>query len=128
MRSIAGVVSRHLELRRGFEVKPWRSFFNAVAMVIAAGRAARPGCAALAARGRPHAVVAGRLLKRDVHRLMLALTLTTVANVLVLIAPFTPLITALGGRFALRPPARRAHLGARSCWRRGHRLDACEVR
>ena len=32
--SIAGVVSRHLEAARGFEVTYWRSAFNALALVV----------------------------------------------------------------------------------------------
>ena len=37
MWSIAGVVSRHIEAARGFEVTFWRSFFNAVAMALLLG-------------------------------------------------------------------------------------------
>lgn len=37
MWSIAGVVSRHLEAARGFEVTFWRSAFNALALVILLG-------------------------------------------------------------------------------------------
>ena len=43
MWSIAGVVTRHLEAARGFEVTFWRSAFNALALVAAAGLAARAG-------------------------------------------------------------------------------------
>ena len=37
MWSIAGVVSRHLEAARGFEVTFWRSAFNALALVVLLG-------------------------------------------------------------------------------------------
>ncbi len=101
MWSIAGVVSRHIEAARGFEVTFWRSFFNAVAMLVmlfalrgpaALARSLRDGGAALWISGVCWAVM--------YTAFMLALTLTTVANVLVLIA-LTPLITALAARFAL---------------------------
>ncbi len=101
MWSIAGVVSRHIESARGFEVTFWRSFFNAVAMVVLLGvmrgpapllRSLREGGLTLWLSGLCWAVM--------YTAFMLALTLTTVANVLVLIA-LTPLITALAARFAL---------------------------
>jgi len=101
MWSIAGVVSRHIEAARGFEVTFWRSFFNAVAMVVLLGalrgpaplwRSLREGGRALWVSGLCWAVM--------YTAFMLALTLTTVANVLVLIA-LTPLITALASRFVL---------------------------
>ena len=37
MWSIAGVVSRHLEAARGFEITFWRSGFNALALVLMLG-------------------------------------------------------------------------------------------
>ena len=37
MWSIAGVVSRHFEAARGFEVTFWRSAFNALALVVMLG-------------------------------------------------------------------------------------------
>ena len=70
MWSIAGVVTRHLEAARSFEVTFWRSVFNALALARAADCAAR--AAALwrdAARGALAAVAVGRVLERDVHRL-----------------------------------------------------------
>ncbi|GMV47282.1 MAG: hypothetical protein AMXMBFR66_26800 [Pseudomonadota bacterium] len=101
MWSIAGVVSRQLEAARAFEVTFWRSAFNAVALL--------PLLAWL--RG-PEAVVA-RLRSGDAAlwlsglcwcvmytAFMVALTLTTVANVLITMA-LGPLFTALAARLAL---------------------------
>ncbi len=44
--SIAGVVTRHLEAARSFEVTFWRSLFNALALLGTAGPAARRGAVA----------------------------------------------------------------------------------
>jgi drug/metabolite transporter (DMT)-like permease len=105
--SIAGVVTRQLDAARSFEVTFWRSAFNSAALLVAL----------LAMRG------AG--LWRDIRRggmalwfsalcwavmytnFMLAITLTTVATVLVTMA-IAPLVTALFARVFLhhRLPAR----------------------
>ncbi len=97
MWSIAGVVTRHLEQARSFEVTFWRSFFTAVSLLLILpllrGRAVfaqmRQGGAAL--------FMSGLLWAGMFTFFMLALTLTTVANVLV-ISALTPLFTALGAR------------------------------
>nr|WP_293434286.1 DMT family transporter [Piscinibacter sp.] len=101
MWSIAGVVSRHIEAARGFEVTFWRSFFNAVAMVLLLGVLRGPAQLARSLReGGRTLWLSGLCWGVMYTAFMLALTLTTVANVLVLIA-LTPLITALAARFAL---------------------------
>lgn len=101
MWSIAGVVSRHIEAARGFEVTFWRSFFNAVAMVLLLGVLRGPVQLARSLReGGRTLWLSGLCWGVMYTAFMLALTLTTVANVLVLIA-LTPLITALAARFAL---------------------------
>ena len=95
--SSAGVVSRHLEAARGFEVTFWRSAFNALALLVAlpllrgAGlwRSLREGGRALWLSGLCWAVM--------FTAFMFALTLTSVANVLVTMA-IGPLITALFAR------------------------------
>jgi drug/metabolite transporter (DMT)-like permease len=87
MWSIAGVVTRHLEAARGFEVTFWRSAFNALALVVMLGWLRGP--AALwrrHARRRPRAVDVGPVLGVMYTAFMLALTLTTVANVLITMA------------------------------------------
>jgi len=105
--SIAGVVTRQLDAARSFEVTFWRSLFTA--------------CALLAAL----LVMRGGALWQDIRRggiglwssslcwsvmftnFMLALTLTTVATVLVTLA-IAPLVTAIFARLflQLRLPAR----------------------
>ena len=69
--SIAGVVTLQLESARSFEVTFWRSFFNALALLVLLLGWLR-GPARLARRcasGGSHALDLGRLLVRDVHRL-----------------------------------------------------------
>ena len=107
MWSIAGVVSRQLESAARFEVTFWRSAFNAVALLLAL----------LAIRGRALAVdlrtggvalwFSGLCWGVMYTNFMLALTLTTVATVLVTMA-IGPLVTALFSRVFLqhRLPAR----------------------
>ena len=100
MWSIAGVVTRHLDAARSFEVTFWRSGFNAAALFVAL------------------VLIRGRELRRDLRtgglalwfsglcwgimytNFMLALTLTTVATVLVTLA-IGPLVTALFSRIFL---------------------------
>jgi drug/metabolite transporter (DMT)-like permease len=99
--SIAGVVTRHLDSARSFEVTFWRSLFNALAMAVALtwmqGLSLWRGLFAaswpLWASGVCWAVM--------FTAFMVALTLTTAANVLVTIA-MGPLITAVCARFFLR--------------------------
>jgi len=98
--STAGVVSRHLEQARSFEVTFWRSFFTVLSLLVilplAKGRAVfarmRHGGAALWLLGLCWAGM--------FTFFMLALTLTTVANVLVTMA-LMPLFTALATRIFL---------------------------
>lgn len=98
--SIAGVVTRHLDAARSFEVTFWRSLFNALtlAVVLTAlrGLALWPGLLradrVLWASGLCWAVM--------YTAFMVALTLTTVANVLVTMA-IGPMLTALLSRVFL---------------------------
>ncbi|MDT7834735.1 DMT family transporter [Aquabacterium sp. OR-4] len=101
MWSIAGVVSRHFEAARGFEVTFWRSAFNVLALVVVLG------------------ALRGRALWRDLRHggwplwasglcwmvmytnFMLAITMTTVATVLITMS-IAPLLTALFSRVFLR--------------------------
>ena len=97
MWSIAGVVTRHLEQARSFEVTFWRSFFTALSLLVIL-----PMLGGRAAFTRMHhggraLVISGFLWAGMFTFFMLALTLTTVANVLV-ISALTPLFTALGAR------------------------------
>jgi drug/metabolite transporter (DMT)-like permease len=100
--STAGVVARQLEQARSFEVTFWRSLFNGVGLLVLLGWLRGPR--ALAARIRTGGGVlwASALCWSVMFTaFMVALTLTTVANVLVVMA-LSPLFTALLSRFVLR--------------------------
>ena len=107
MWSIAGVVTRQLEAARSFEVTFWRSFFTLVSLLVILpffqGRAVfakiRHGGRALWLSGVCWSVM--------FTAFMVALTLTTVANVLVTMA-LGPFITALMAQVFIghRIPAR----------------------
>ena len=108
MWSIAGVVTRHLEHARSFEVTFWRSFFTALSLLVilplamggnAAWRKLRHGGVALWVSGLCWSVM--------FTAFMVALTLTTVANVLVTMS-LGPFFTALIARVFIghRIPAR----------------------
>lgn len=106
--STAGVVSRQLEAARSFEVTFWRSLFNGVGLF--AILAWLRGPAALADRLRTGGRVlwfSGLCWSVMFTAFMVAITMTTVANVLVVMAT-APLFTALLSRFFLhhRLPAR----------------------
>ena len=98
--SMAGVVSRHLEGARSFEVTFWRSAFNALALAVALTALRGPrlwsglACA-------PRVVWASGLCWSVMYTaFMIALTLATVANVLVIMS-LGPLMTALLARLFL---------------------------
>jgi len=98
--SMAGVVSRHLEGARSFEVTFWRSAFNALALAIALTALRGPHLWSGLARA-PRVVWASALCWAVMYTaFMVALTLTTVANVLVIMA-LGPLMTALLARLFL---------------------------
>ncbi len=99
--SIAGVVTRQLDAARSFEVTFWRSLFNALAMVAALTtmRGAALWRGLLSARWPLW--VSGLCWAFMYTAFMTAITLTTVANVLVTMA-IGPLITAVFARFFLQ--------------------------
>jgi drug/metabolite transporter (DMT)-like permease len=101
MWSVAGVVSRQLESARGFEVTFWRSLFNALSLMLLLSWMRGPAALWSSVRqgGRP-LWISGVCWCVMYTNFMLALTLTTVANVLVTMA-LAPLFTALGARLAL---------------------------
>lgn len=99
--STAGVLTRHLDAARSFEVTFWRSGFNALALaaVLTAlrGPALWRGLFSL-----PREVWISALCWSIMFTaFMVAITLTTVANVLVMMA-LGPLVTALFARLFLR--------------------------
>ena len=107
MWSIAGVVTRHLEQARSFEVTFWRSFFTVLALLVILPafqgrdvfRRMRSGGAAL--------WISGLCWCGMFTFFMVAITLTSVANVLVTMS-IGPLLTALAARIFIghRIPAR----------------------
>ncbi|HEX5674438.1 MAG TPA: DMT family transporter [Azonexus sp.] len=98
--SIAGVVTRHLDAARSFEVTFWRSLFNALALAI--GLTVLRGTGVWRGLLRPSRVLWASSLFWAVMftAFMVALTLTTVANVLVTMA-IGPMMTALFSRIFL---------------------------
>ncbi len=127
--STAGVVSRHLEAARGFEQTFWRSSFNALALLVGLSYLRGPALL-LQLRHAPRLVWASGLCWAVMFTaFMVALTLTTVANVLVTMA-LGPLLTAVLSSLLLkhRLPARTwaaiacASLGI--AWMFGHELWA----
>lgn len=98
--SMAGVVTRHLDSADSFEVTFWRSTFNALALAIALTIIRGPALW----RGLLHAPLvvwlSGICWAIMFTAFMMAITLTTVANVLIILA-LGPLITALFARFLL---------------------------
>jgi len=101
MWSMAGVVTRHLEVARSFEVTFWRSGFNALALVMLLSWLRGPAALWQSLRTGGRALwVSGLCWCVMYTAFMLALTLTTVANVLVTMS-IAPLLTALLARAAL---------------------------
>ena len=126
--SIAGVVTRHLEAARSFEVTFWRSFFTAISLLVILpffqGRAV---FSTIRAGGAP-LWVSGICWSVMFTAFMVALTLTTVANVLVTLA-LGPLMTALvarifiGNRIVLRTWLAIAAAGVGIAWMYGGQVD-----
>ena len=100
MWSIAGVVTRQLEVAQSFEVNFWRSLFNALALIavlsVLRGKALWRGIV----RASWPLWASGVCWSVMFTAFMVAITLTTVANVLVTMA-IGPLITALFARLFL---------------------------
>lgn len=134
MWSIAGVVTRHLEAARSFEVTFWRSAFTVLALAVllpwlrgrdALARSLRVGGKTLWISGVCWCVM--------FTAFMLALTLTTVANVLVTMA-IAPLLTALiarvvlGHRLAARTWGAVAMAGIGIAWMYAHEVSGAQSR
>ena len=97
MWSIAGVVTRHLEQARGFEVTFWRSFFTMVSLLVILPLLHGSDLKNKFAQGGKSLWVSGICWSVMFTAFMMALTMTTVANVLVTMA-VGPLLTALLAR------------------------------
>jgi len=92
--STAGVLTRHLDQARGFEVTFWRSvfaaFFVAVALIFQRQHKAAATVIAIGKLG----LLSGLMWSMMFCCFMLALTMTTVANTLIVMS-ISPLLTAL---------------------------------
>lgn len=127
--STAGVVTRQLESARSFEVTFWRSACTFVALggylAVAHGR----GVWGLIQRGGPALWLSGLMWGVMFTCFMVALTLTSVANVLITMS-VAPLVTTVLARFMLgQPVAVRTWFaivvaGAGIAWMYGHSLSA----
>lgn len=95
MWSIAGVVTRHLDQVRGFEVTFWRSAFTALSLVIIMSVWRGLGFWKTLPWRSPYFWLSGLCWACMFTAFMMALTLTAVANVLITLA-CGPLLTALG--------------------------------
>jgi drug/metabolite transporter (DMT)-like permease len=129
--STAGVAVRHLEAARSFELTFWRSAFNALALLLGL-RCLRGPALWGQLRRAPRLVWASGLCWSVMFTaFMVAISLTSVANVLVTMA-LGPLLTALLARVVLRHhlPARTwiaiwvASLGI--AWMFGHQMGAVD--
>jgi len=134
MWSIAGVVTRHLEAARSFEVTFWRSGFNAAALVVLLGWQRGPAALAASLLGGGRALWLSALCWCVMYTaFMVALTLTTVANVLITMAT-APLFTALlsrlwlGHRLAARTWAAIVAAGTGIAWMYGQQFSAADAR
>lgn len=92
--SMAGVLTRHLDSARGFEVTFWRSLFSGifVAVALTAQLGTRNAVAAIRAGGGS-GVLSGMMWCVMFVCFMIALTKTTVANTLIMMS-VSPLLTA----------------------------------
>jgi drug/metabolite transporter (DMT)-like permease len=109
MWSIAGVVTRHLEQARSFEVTFWRSFFTVLSLLVILPLVQGRGVFARIRSGGWPLWLSGVCWSVMFTAFMVALTLTSVANVLVTMA-VAPFLTALVARIFIghRIPARTA--------------------
>ena len=132
--SMAGVVTRHLESAGGFEATFWRSVFNAAALVVLLARLR--GVAALKKTllsADPTLWLSGLCWAVMFTAFMVAITMTTVANVLVTMA-IAPLLTALvarvvlGQRLPLRTWAAIVVAGVGIGWMYAHELAVVDAR
>lgn len=98
--SIAGVVTRHLEQARSFEVTFWRSFFTALSLLFILPLWQGRGVWSRMPWRSPYFWLSGVCWSVMFTAFMLALTLTAVANVLITMA-LGPLLTALITRLFL---------------------------
>lgn len=100
MWSIAGVVTRHLEQARSFEITFWRSLFTVLSLLVILPLFQGRAVFAKLRRSGPALWISGLCWSVMFTAFMVALTLTSVANVLVTMST-GPFLTALLARFVL---------------------------
>lgn len=100
MWSIAGVVTRQLEAARSFEVTFWRSFFTVLSLLVILPLFQGREVFAKLRRGGRSLWLSGLCWSVMFTAFMVALTLTSVANVLVTMA-LAPFLTALIARVTI---------------------------
>ena len=128
MWSIAGVVTRHLESARSFEITFWRSFFTAMSLLVILPVFQGRAVFSKIRQGGFTFWLSGICWSVMFTAFMVALTLTTVANVLVTMA-IGPFLTALLARIFIghRIPPRTwfaiAMAGAGIAWMYGGQMD-----
>ncbi len=128
MWSIAGVVTRHLESARSFEVTFWRSFFTALSLLLILPVFRGRAVFSVIRMGGLAFWLSGVCWSIMFTAFMVALTMTTVANVLVTMA-LSPFITALlarvftGHRIPQRTWLAIALAGAGIAWMYGGQMD-----
>ena len=126
--STAGVVTRHLESARSFEITFWRSFFTVLSLLVILPLFKGRAVFAQMRQGGSSLWLSGLCWSVMFTAFMVALTLTTVANVLVTLA-LGPLLTALVARIftSHRIPARTslaiALAGVGIVWMYGGQAD-----
>jgi drug/metabolite transporter (DMT)-like permease len=127
--STAGLATRHLESARSFEVTFWRSAFTALSLTLYLVLSHRSDVIGVVMRGGKALWLSGALWAVMFTCFMLALTMTTVANVLITMS-LGPLATALLARFILGQPVPRRTwaaivvAGVGLAWMYGHGLSA----
>ena len=127
MWSIAGVVTRHLEQARSFEVTFWRSFFTVASLLVILPFFQGRAVFGRLRRAQAPLWLSGLCWSVMFTAFMVALTLTSTANVLVTMA-VGPLFTALAARIFIghRLPARTwgaiAVAGAGIVWMYGQQF------
>lgn len=109
MWSTAGVVTRHLEQARSFEVTFWRSFFTVLSLLVILPLVQGTGVFRKMRQGGVVLWMSGLCWCGMFTFFMLALTLGSVANVLVTMS-IAPLLTALAARMFI------GHRIARRTW------------
>ena len=128
MWSIAGVVTRQLESVRSFEVTFWRSFFTVLSLLVMLPIFQGRTVFTKLRSGRAAFWLSGICWSVMFTAFMVALTLTSVANVLITMA-VSPFVTALlsrafiGYRIAFRTWVAIAMAGAGIAWMYGGQLD-----